>query len=94
MCHGTAGIGHIFYRMWWNTQLPQFKEAADYWFGQTLKMGKFTDGLAGYKAWHTEEYGGWVNEYGLLIGISGIGLALLSYYFGVEPAWDECLLLC
>jgi len=27
LCHGTAGIGHIFYRMWWNTKLPQFKDA-------------------------------------------------------------------
>lgn len=38
------------------------------------------DGLAGYRAWHTAEYGGWVNEYGLLEGVAGIGLLLLSLY--------------
>jgi len=91
LCHGTAGIGHIFYRMWWNTKLPEFKKAADYWFEQTLKMAKFKDGLAGYKTWHGNQ--GWVNEYGLLEGISGIGLALLTYYYEMEPTWDECLLL-
>ena len=92
LCHGTAGIGHVFYRMWWNTQLPEFKQAADYWFEQTLKMAKFDDGLAGYRAWHGEEKG-WVNLYGLLEGVSGIGLALFTYYYEIEPTWDECLLL-
>jgi tetratricopeptide (TPR) repeat protein len=93
LCHGTSGIEHIFYRMWWNTKLPQFKDAADYWFEQTLKMARFEDGLAGFKTWQTPKYGGWVNVYGLLEGISGIGLAMLSYITETEPTWDECLLL-
>jgi lantibiotic modifying enzyme len=94
LCHGTAGIGHIFYRMWWNTKLPEFKAAADYWFDQTLKMAKFENGLAGFKT--LEVPNGkpeWVNRYGLLDGISGICLALLTYYYEIEPTWDECLLL-
>jgi hypothetical protein len=92
LCHGTAGIGHVFYRAWWNTRMPEFKTAADYWFEQTLKMTKFDDGLAGYKVWlpHLKE---WVNTYGILEGIAGIGLALLTYYHEIEPVWDECLLL-
>lgn len=93
LCHGTAGIGHIFYRMWWNTKHLEFKDAADYWFSETLKMASHKDGLAGYKTWHTEKYGGFQNEVGVLDGVSGIGLALLSYCFEVEPTWDECLLL-
>jgi hypothetical protein len=93
LCHGTAGIGHIFYRMWWNTKMPEFKHAADYWFKQTLMMAKFEDGLAGYKVWHGDKYGGWINDYGLLEGIAGIGLALMTYYYELEPTWDECLLL-
>jgi lantibiotic modifying enzyme len=93
LCHGTAGIGHIFYRMWWNTRLPEFKEAADYWFNETLKMAVHSDGLAGYKAWHGGENSGWVNEVGLLEGVAGIGLALMTYHYEMEPTWDECLLL-
>jgi lantibiotic biosynthesis protein len=93
LCHGTAGIGHIFYRMYWNTRRPEFKAAADYWFKKTLEMANHPDGLAGYKAWHSEKNGGWINETGLLEGISGIGLALLSYNNESEPSWDECLLL-
>ncbi|MCL2434810.1 MAG: lanthionine synthetase C family protein [Lentimicrobiaceae bacterium] len=94
LCHGTSGIGHIFYRMWWNTKLPEFKAAADYWFDQTLKMAKFEDGLAGYKTYEASDGKPlWVNKYGLLDGISGIGLAMLTYYYETEPTWDECLLL-
>ena len=94
LCHGAAGIGHIFYRAWWNTKLPEFKDAADYWFDQTLKMAIHEDGLAGYKNLNMPEgKPEWVNKYGLLEGISGIGLALLTYYYEMEPEWDECLLL-
>jgi hypothetical protein len=56
-------------------------------------MATFADGLAGYKTWRAPEYGGWINEDGLVEGISGIGLALLTYYYEIEPTWDECLLL-
>ncbi len=90
-CHGTSGIGHIFYRMYWNTKLPEFKDAADYWFYETLKMAYHKDGLAGYKVWYTN--GTWHNETNLLKGIAGVGLALLSYYYEIEPSWDECFLL-
>ncbi len=93
LCHGAAGIGHIFYRMWYNTKLPEFKAAADYWFDVTLKMAYHQDGLAGYKSWRTEEYGGWQNETSLLEGVAGIGLVLMSYYYEIDPDWDECLLL-
>jgi len=94
LCHGTAGIGHIFYRMWWNTRLPQFKEATDYWFEQTLKMAVFEDGLAGFKTLEMPDgKAQWVKKYSLLEGISGIGLAMLTYFYEIEPAWDECLLL-
>lgn len=93
LCHGTAGVGHIFYRMWRNTGLPEFKDTADYWFQETLKMAKFEDGLAGYKVYRQPQYGGYQNEYGLLEGIAGIGLALMTYYYDLDPTWDECLLL-
>ena len=93
LCHGTAGVAHIFYRTWWNTRLPEFKKAADFWFQETLKMAKFFDGLAGFKTYHPKEYGGWSNQYDMLEGIAGIGLAMLSYITETEPTWDECLLL-
>mgnify|MGYP001558949223 CR=1 FL=1 len=93
LCHGTAGIAHIYNRMYGYTKNNTFKEAADYWFSKTLEMAKFDDGLAGYKARRNKETGGDINESGLLEGIAGIGLAILSYVSDIDPAWDECLLL-
>lgn len=91
LCHGTAGIAHIFNRLFIYTGLEELKEASNYWFEQTLKMAKFEDGLGGYKAWHGDV--GLENEGGLLDGVAGIGLALISAVSDIDPAWDECLLL-
>jgi len=93
LCHGTAGIAHIFNRMHINTGIADFKDASTYWFDETLKMAKFGDGLAGFKVWRSKEMGGWTNDYGFLEGIAGIGLAMISAISDIEPAWDECLLL-
>lgn len=91
LCHGTAGIAHIFNRMFRNTGIKEFKDSSDYWILETIKMAKFKDGLAGYKAWHGKN--GWQNEYGFLEGIAGIGLALIAAISDDDPTWDECLLL-
>ncbi len=87
ICHGASGIALIFRRMYLNTQLPEFKLAAEYWLDQTLLMAKYNDGLAGYKANKK------TLEYGLLEGIAGIGLVLLSFLSDNDQQWDEFLLL-
>lgn len=91
LCHGTAGIAHIYNRMYRYTKRAEFKQAANYWIEETLEMATHEDGLAGYKSWGGSE--GWVNDDSLLGGISGIGLALLSHISNEEPLWDSCLLL-
>jgi lantibiotic biosynthesis protein len=92
LCHGSAGIAHIYNRMFWNTKNIEFKNAAEFWFNETIKMAKFDDGLAGYKAYLGID-DGWQNAFGLLEGIAGIGIALDSWTTQKEPKWDECLLL-
>jgi lantibiotic modifying enzyme len=91
ICHGTAGIAHIFNRFYQYTQKTEFKEAALYWIRQTLDMSTHTDGLAGYKIPDGKQ--GWKNETSLLEGIAGIGLVLLAALDDKEPKWDRCLLL-
>ena len=93
ICHGSSGIAHIYNRMYRYTGRKEFKEAASYWIAETLNMAIFEDGLAGYKSYQSELMGGWKNEYGLLDGIAGIGLVLLSHISEEEPTWDRCLLL-
>ncbi len=93
LCHGAAGMAHIYNRLYHYTGFDAFKESALYWLDQTQKMAVYKDGYAGYKAWHTEKYGGWVTEAGLLEGIAGIGLMLISIVSDIEPKWDRSLFL-
>lgn len=93
LCHGGAGLMHIYNRAYHYTADDTFKETALYWAEQTLGLAKFDDGYAGYKAWHTEKYGGWISEAGLLEGIAGIGLGLISMVSDIEPKWDRCLFI-
>jgi len=90
ICHGAAGIAHIFNRVYQKTGNETFKEAALFWIDDCLKKSCFNDGLAGYKVWRKD---GWITQTGLLEGIAGIGLCLLSFVMHEDPAWDECLLL-
>lgn len=92
-CHGTAGITHIYNRMYLNTGNPIFLTSMNHWQTKTLDLAIFNDGLAGYKTYHPEKYGGWSNNVSLLTGIAGIGLSSISAISEVQPFWDECLLL-
>ena len=91
MCHGSAGLAHIFYRMWLETKDEKIKQAADYWLDVTLKIDIHEEGLAGYCAVHLDEK---VNDYGFLEGIAGVGLALLTRAMDDQnPDWDRMLLI-
>lgn len=89
-CHGTAGIAHIYRRMYLQTGGGDFKQAADFWVDRTLEMANSQGGYAGYLSW----YGGIGKaKLNLLDGVAGIGLVLISHLSETEPGWDNCLLL-
>lgn len=92
-CHGSAGIAYIFFKMYTETNNLSYKLASDFWYNDVIKKSSFENGLAGFKAWRPKEHGGSINQYGLLEGISGIGLSLLSYINKRELPWDECFML-
>lgn len=93
LCHGTAGMAHIFNRMYHYTNVEELKDAANYWFDKTLKMATHKDTLSGYKVYRTKEAGESYEEFGFLEGISGIALSLIAAISETEPKWDEILLL-
>lgn len=89
LCHGSAGIAQIFFRMAEQTKLPELYKAYEYWRDKTLEMAYHEDGLAGYKTFNAKD-SIWTDSANVLEGISGIGLLLLS---PVCADWDEILLL-
>ena len=45
ICHGSAGIAHIFNRMYRNTNDEHFLHASEYWFRYTLKLAHHNNGI-------------------------------------------------
>jgi len=95
LCHGAAGIGHLFNRMYQATGDPALGEAARFWFRRTLDMRQPGRGVGGYQAFHPDRPGDeiWVDDRGFLTGGAGIALALLAAVTPDEPAWDRILLV-
>ncbi len=91
-CHGSVGVAHIFARMYNYTNNELFRETSEYWYQETINKATFTDSASGYKHFGANETG-WKEEYGLLEGISGIGLSFISAISDVEPKWDGAFLL-
>lgn len=91
VCHGAAGIAHIFGKAGHLTGDPHLKEAAEFWIRKTLDMGVHSDVPSGYKKYNALN-DTFEKETGLLEGSAGIGLVLLSHLTG-DFRWDACLML-
>jgi lantibiotic modifying enzyme len=95
LCHGAAGIGHIFNRMSQATGDAALARAARYWFRRALAMRRRGRGFGGFSALSAREDGTryWEDDPGILTGSAGIALALLAATTSIEPTWDRMLLL-
>jgi hypothetical protein len=95
VCHGAAGLGHIFNRLAQATGDDRLADAARFWFEQALAMRRPGEGIGGFLA--LSPRGGieatWWDDPSLLTGAAGVGLALLAAATPVEPSWDRALLL-
>jgi hypothetical protein len=89
LCHGTAGLAHLFNRMHQLTGEAALARAAEQWIQRTLSLCAAAE--AG-----TAEPGPaqppW-NGPGLLEGAAGVLLALLAASTAMEPVWDQMLLV-
>jgi lantibiotic modifying enzyme len=94
LCHGAAGLGHLFNRMYHTTGEERFADAARFWFERTLAFKLPGQGIGGFRTWgvigEPDELG-WRDDAGFLEGTAGVGLALLGALSNVEPAWDRVL---
>jgi lantibiotic biosynthesis protein len=96
LCHGAAGLAHIFNRFFQATGDESFLQAARYWFESTLELRRAGGGIAGFSAYRGPYYGKkeyWQDEIGILEGVAGIALALLAATTAIEPEWDRMLLV-
>jgi hypothetical protein len=102
ICHGSAGLGHLYNRLYQSSREPVFKEAATAWFAQVLEMRRPGEGLTGYLSEYpkSEEDAEEVVdreldralEGTLLEGAIGIALTLLAACHPLAPTWDGMLM--
>lgn len=87
LCHGAAGLGHLFARMYQLTGRDELATAAMWWMERTLDMCRPLTEAGG-----TPLGAAW-NGPGVLEGAAGIALALMAGCLPAEPAWDQMLLV-
>jgi lantibiotic modifying enzyme len=94
LCHGTAGLSHLFHRLYHATGDPALLAAARRWMEHTLARRRPGEGIGGYLCRGRQVDGGigWLADPAFLGGAAGIGLALLAAVSPIEPAWDRLLL--
>jgi hypothetical protein len=96
LCHGAAGVAHVFHRLFLATSEPRFADAARFWVARTLAMRGEHRGFAGFAAYAPDAKGklAWVNDAGFLTGAAGVTLALVAAIAeDVDPVWDRVLLI-
>jgi hypothetical protein len=94
LCHGSAGLAHLFNRFFQASGEAVFADAARDWFTRTLAMRR-PDGIGGFVGYQSgpDCEPADVPVANFLEGAIGIGLALLAASTPTEPGWDR-LLLC
>lgn len=91
LCHGAAGVAHLFNRLFQATGDAELGRAADTWYSRTLAM-RNSQPIAGFpRGLPVNQTMTWDPGADLLTGASGVALALHAAISSVEPTWDRLL---
>jgi len=94
LCHGAAGMAHMFNRLFQATGAAEFRELALYWYESTLQQCHPGQGVGGFESyWNDGQAEGYRPDPTFLNGSTGIALALLAGLSSLEPSWDRALLV-
>jgi len=93
-CHGACGVAYMFYKMWINTEMHEFKISSDYWFRETFNYGAKYNEISEYKYlignFESRKFQPFDQ---LLEGNCGVAISYLCYLYPDFCDWDECILL-
>ena len=91
LCHGSAGLAHLFNRMYQMTSESLLADAARFWVERTLEL--CSAAAPGRDAAPSDVAEPAWKGPGLLEGAAGVALALEAASTTAEPAWDQILLV-
>ncbi len=95
-CHGAAGAGHLYARLFEATGEEAFRASSQRWFESALARFREGEGLGGFEAFYARDGDPVFRRQrvpGLMLGSAGIGLCLLSACRPVPPDWDRYFLI-
>lgn len=94
ICHGSAGVAHLFNRIYQASGEALFADAACRWLAHTLALRQPGRGIGGFLAYEPgpDRAMAWTASPGFLSGAAGVGLALLAATTVIASAWDKVLL--
>lgn len=94
LCHGAAGLGHVFNRLYQATGDEMLRRTAVFWFEATLAMMAPRPEERGEARRGEADRGARSGlDRSFLTGTAGVGLALFAAATPFEPVWDRALLL-
>ena len=97
ICHGATAFAHLYHRLFHKTAIQAFKTASTDWykilFDQFYKLNPQGYEFASLKYDKKRDDVEYINDTGLYMGTSGIGLSLIGCVTLVEPKWDKVLFL-
>ncbi len=92
LCHGAAGVAHLFNRLYQRSGDVRLQEAAVRYYLYALEF--LSAGHGNHRFDPTAAAGEpWVEDDSFLGGAIGIALALLTACFPISPDWDRLLLV-
>jgi lantibiotic modifying enzyme len=98
LCHGSAGLAHIYNRLYQASGDDVLRDASVVWFRRAMESRNPGRGAAGFLFMGRPNYSMteamrlWPDR-SLVNGTVGVGLALVSAVASAPPAWDRLLLL-
>jgi lantibiotic modifying enzyme len=90
LCHGAAGLAHLYSRFFHASSDAAFADTARTWFERALAM-RGPGGVAGFTSYCGDRPASPDEDASLLEGAIGIALALLAATTPTEPRWDRVL---
>jgi hypothetical protein len=87
LCHGAAGLGHLYHRLFCATGDERYARAARAWLGRVVAM---SDPAAPFTWWERAGQRR-VSRPGFLTGGGGAALALLAATGDASAGWDRAL---
>lgn len=97
LCHGAAGVAHMFNKIYQITKEEKYKICANYWysvlFDKFLVINKKTKIIQPIDLDKKTLERKILKDNGFLSGLAGIGLSINSVISPIKPNWDKLLLM-